>query len=52
MRDEYVPLRRAVTPFHAALNLLAAVGSVVLFITAFAVPKRSAPNQAAQAAFV
>jgi membrane protein DedA with SNARE-associated domain len=41
MRGEYTGLRHAVTPYHGALQILAGLGSVALFIAAFVVPGKA-----------
>jgi hypothetical protein len=41
LRGEYPALRRAVTPYHGLLPLLAGVGSAALFVAAFFIPKKS-----------
>jgi hypothetical protein len=41
IRSEFPTLRRAVTPYHGALQLLAGVGSGAIFLTAFVTPKKS-----------
>ena len=41
MRDQYVDLRLAITPYHGALNVFVAIGSIAMFVAAFAIPARS-----------
>jgi hypothetical protein len=47
IRGRYPALGRAVTPYHAALQIVAGTGSAALLLAAFVIPRKSSTRQPA-----